>query len=108
MTDYKLSTPLVRVRRFSDDEKLIELQTTNPDLVLWDRTRIKHRWPKFDDAPFLWMTFLSWAAARRTGIIPPDLTYEQWEADVMEIDQNDDDDSDNDAGRPTPEGHDLD
>lgn len=102
MTDFKLSTPHVRVRRFEDEEKTLEIQTTNADLVLWDRTRIKHKWPKFDEAPFLWITFLAWSAARRSGLISPDLKYEQWESDVMEIEQIEDE-SDDDAGRPTQE-----
>jgi len=73
----------VIVRREGYDD--LEVQTANPDLVLWDRTRVKHRWPKFDEAPFMWLTFLSWAAARRTGAIEASYTYERWETDVLEV-----------------------
>ena len=95
----RLGTPRLTVWRASDDEKALEVQTTNADLVLWDRTRIKHKWPKFDEAPFLWMTFLAWAACRRSGLIPPDTTYEAWEADVLEV--SSDDDEETDQGFPT-------
>lgn len=98
-----LKTPRVKVVRESDPEKELDIQTTNADLVLWDRTRIKHKWPKFEDAPFLWMTFISWAAARRSGLIPPDTKYEAWETDVLSVDSTDDDESD-EAGAPFPPG----
>jgi len=96
----KLGTPRFLVRRMSDEEKTLELQATNADLVLWDMTRVKHRWPKFDEAPFLWMTFLSWAAARRTGTITPEITFEEWKADVLEV-TNPDVEPDDESGNPT-------
>lgn len=83
MTDYKLTSPRVRIIRNGTGP--VEIQTTNADLVLWDRTRAKHKWPNFQDAPFLWLTFLSWAAARRTGEIPPDFAYEKWEAETEDV-----------------------
>jgi hypothetical protein len=94
------------VVRESDPEPR-ELQTVNADLVLWDRTRVKHRWPALDDAPFLWLTFVSWAAARRSRLIDPAITYEMWEADTLAIEAiTDDDAAGDDAGRPTPPGPD--
>jgi hypothetical protein len=99
----KLSTPRMRVQR--PDQDPVELQATNADLVLWDRTRGKHRWPKFDEAPFLWVTFLSWAAARRTGVIGAEVTYETWEASVLEVEALDDD-PEGEEGRPTQPGPD--
>jgi hypothetical protein len=83
MGDIKLSSPRVKVIRDGIDP--VEFQTTNADLVLWDRTRAKHKWPTFQDAPFLWLTFLSWAAARRTGAIDPAFTYEKWEAETLDV-----------------------
>jgi len=98
----RLGTPLVKVVRQTDPDKTLEVQTTNADLVLWDRTRAKHKWPKFDDAPFLWLTFISWAGARRSGLITPDFTYEQWERDVLSADATDDEDDE--TGAAFPEG----
>jgi hypothetical protein len=94
--DVKLSSPRVLVTR--GDGSQLDLQTTNADLVLWDMTRTKHKWPKFDEAPFLWLTFLAWAAARRTGHIT-DTTWEAWLADTVDVAAQEDDD---DTGRPTP------
>jgi hypothetical protein len=87
-----------------DGHEDLEVQTDNRDLVLWDRTRIRHKWPKFDEAAFLWLTFLSWSAARRMGAIPPDLTYERWEADVIDVANIDNDADDVGLGSPTPPG----
>lgn len=85
MGDIKLTSPRVRVVR--DGQPDLELQTTNADLVLWDLTRPKQRpvWPKFDEAPMLWLTFLSWAAARRTGAIEPGFTFDRWREDVLDV-----------------------
>src|SRR5262245_52181315 len=84
MADMKLPTPRVRIYRPGDDEP-VELQTVNPDLLWWDRTRLKHRWPKTEDAPILWLTFVSWAAARRSKIIPDAMTYEAWADEALAI-----------------------
>jgi len=100
MGDVRLTSPRVRVLREGFDP--LEVQTDNRDLILWDQTRIRHKWPKFDDAPFLWLTFLSWAAARRTGAIPAEMKLEAWQAEVIEVTAVDDDDDE--AGRPTEPG----
>lgn len=99
--DVRLSTPRLKVIRESD-ETAVELQTTNSDLVRWDRTRTRHKWPTIEDAPFLWLTFIAWAAARRSKVIGPDVTYEAWEADVLEVASlSDEDDPEDETGRPT-------
>jgi hypothetical protein len=105
MGEVQLSTPLLRVLRDGHDP--LEVQVTNADLVRWDRTRFKHKWPPMREAPFLGQTFLAWCAARRTGAIPSDLTYETWEASAIEVANvsKDDDAEDGDQvpGGPTPE-----
>jgi hypothetical protein len=86
MADYKITSPLLRVLRGSlDAPEVLEVQTLNPDLVAWDMTRTKHRWPEVKDAPFKWLTFISWHAARREHAIPSDLTYEAWEASTLDV-----------------------
>jgi len=96
--DIKLSSPRVKVVR--DGVPDLEIQTANPDLVLWDLTRPKHRWPKFDEAPFMWLTFLSWAAARRIGAIETGYTFERWQSEVLEVSAIEDDETP-EAGSPT-------
>lgn len=98
MGDVKLNTPRVRVVRDGLDD--VEIQTTNADLVLWDRTRFKHKWPNVSDAPFLWLTFIAWAAARRTGAITTDTRYETWESTVLEVEALTDEEDE--EGTPTP------
>jgi hypothetical protein len=95
MPEAKLTSPLIRVVMAPKDgtePKPIDVQTTNGDLVLWDRTRATHKWPKFDDAPFLWFTFISWAALRRTGQIPTDMKYEAFEKETLSVEPLDVDD----------------
>lgn len=76
------------------DEPL-EIITDNRDLVRWDVTRAKHKWPNMDEAPMLWATFVSWSAAKRGELYAG--TWEEWsnrdcvsvdfdEADLEEVD----------------------
>jgi hypothetical protein len=98
MGDVKLTSPLVSVIR--EGHETLEVQTDNRDLILWEKTRVKHRWPKFDEAPMTWLTFLAWAAARRTGAIAPDYRWEQWEAETLSVGTVDKDKDDDEGGRP--------
>lgn len=100
MGEIKLTSPRVSVLR--DGQERTEFQTTNADLVLWDRTRAKHKWPTFQEAPFLWLTFISWAAARRTGAIEPAFTYEKWEAETLDVEALTDGDDSPDPTQPEP------
>ena len=100
MGQIRLNTPCIRVVR--DGVPDIELQTINPDLVNWDRTRYRHKWPPTDEAPMLWVTFIAWSAARRTGAIPPDHTYESWESEVLAAEVVTDEEDE--TGTPTTPG----
>lgn len=103
MGEAKLTSPRVLIVREGQPE--LELQTTNADLVAWDLARAKQRpvWPTFQDAPFLWLTFIGWAAARRTGAIETTYTFETWRDEVLEV-TTVDDDEDTEAGSPFPTG----
>lgn len=100
MGDVRLTLPRVLVIRDGHDD--LELQITNPDLLRWDTTRAKHRWPDFRSAPNLWLTFIAWAAARRTGAIVPELKWETWSDQVLEVRNLSDDDAEDDDGIGTP------
>lgn len=105
MADYKITAPRLRVLRGSlDAPEVIEVQTLNPDMVAFDMTRAKHKWPDMQTAPFKWMTFVGWHAARREGRIPADLTYESWEATTLDVTALTDDDEEGGAVDPTPLG----
>jgi hypothetical protein len=95
----KLSSPRATVVR--DGFEPVEIQTDNRDLILWDKTRIRHKWGRMDEQPNLWLTFITWAAARRTGVISPDVKYETWELQVIEVEAHSNDDDD-ELGAPFP------
>lgn len=105
MADYTITSPRLQVLRGSlDAPEVLEVQTLNPDLIVWDMTRSKHKWPEVKDAPWLWMTFIAWAACRREGTIPRDLTWEAWEASVLNVSNLTNDDDAADAVDPTHPG----
>ena len=104
MGDVRLVAPRVRVIRASENgSEPMEIQTDNRDLVGWEQTRLRHKWPKFDEAPFKWLTFLSWSAARRAGLIDNAVTYEAWERDVLSVADTRADEND-EIGSPTHAG----
>jgi hypothetical protein len=99
----KLSAPRVRVIREGHED--LEIQCDNRDMIRWDRTRVKHRWGKADDEPIVWLTFIAWAAATRTGAT--DDTYATWESIVLDVTPLDEDtEAPDEAGDPTQPGPD--
>lgn len=102
MGDVRLSSPRVQVVR--DGHEPLEVQTDNRDMVRWEMTRAKQRppWPKFDEAPIKWLTFLSWSAATRAGLTEDG--YEKWESVTLGVKSLDSDDMTGDEdGRPFAE-----
>ena len=71
-----LYTPRLEV--VLDDGRTLTVQALNPDLVRFDRTAAKHGWPNASSAPFLWLSFLAWAALRRTGAIDEAMTWDKF------------------------------
>ena len=106
VADYKITSPRLQVLRGSlDAPEVLEVQTLNPDLIAWDMTRSKHRWPEVSQAPFLWLTFISWHACRREGRIESGVTYDEWAASVLNVaNLTDDDDEEGGAVSPTRPG----
>lgn len=82
-----------------------EVQTLNPDLIRFDMTRAKHGWPDAQTAPFLWLTFIAWAALKREGAIPAELTWETFSGETCIGVTSVDRDEDSRQGFPTIEGH---
>jgi len=104
MADYKITAPHLRVLRGSlDAPEVIEVQTLTPDMIAFDMTRAKHKWPTMQEAPWVWMAFVAWHACRREGRIPPDLTWETWRDSTLDVTAITDDE-DGDAVDPTPPG----
>jgi len=104
MGEVRLVAPHVRVIRDNGTEPL-EIQTDNRDLLAWESTRIRHKWPKFEEAPFKWLTFISWSASRRAGVVDNTVTYEQWEASVLSVTDTRADENE-ETGRPIDPGPD--
>lgn len=88
--EVRLTSP--RLRIVPADGEPYEVQAENPDLVAWDRARGRYKWPGFQDAPFLWITFVGWAASRRTG--RTDLSFEEFESSTRQVENLTDEDED--------------
>ena len=46
-----------------------DVTVRNADMIRFDRTRAKHKWPSGTEAPILLLTFWVWAALTREGRI---------------------------------------
>ena len=79
----ELPTPTFDV--ILDDGTQHRIQVTNADFLRWDKTASKHGWPEATKAPFLWNTFVCWAALRRTGALDDTFTWEQFEQRAASI-----------------------
>ena len=99
----KLPTVTVELE---DGTVLADLVTDNRDAVRWDVHRANKRWPATGDAPMLWLTFLAWAAANRTGRTL--LTFEAWNDQTIAVNVHEDDDQgDVDPTQPAAESEAL-
>lgn len=99
----RLATPRVTV--ILDDGRTITVQARNPDYLRWDRTAAKHGWPTMQKAPFLWLTFIAWSAARREGLIPDAWTWEAFsETHALQVTAAGDDEGVIEGADPTLPG----
>lgn len=96
-----LTIPRLRVVPIDGDP--YSVQALNPDMINWEETAARHGWKANTPAvaPFKWLTFLAWSAARRTGQIAESVTWDQFAkttAQVTDVSQG------GDQARPTPPG----
>lgn len=90
----KLTSPNISV--LMRDGTSWTVQTENEDLVSWDMVRAPRKWPKLDDAPFLWLTFLAWNAGKRDGL--HELPWDQFKTDCRQVSTADSDDEAENVG----------
>lgn len=62
-----------------NDGKTHDLVIPNASLVAWDRARVQMKWPKLDEAPFLWMTWVAWHHMKAAGLIPLETKFDEFE-----------------------------
>lgn len=99
----RLINPRLAIQLDGTDDP-VEVQTRQSDLILYERTAGKHKWPSLGQAPLLWLTFIGWAAMRRQGLT--DLLFDPFVEQVVGIENLTDDDeaADDDSVLPTLPG----
>jgi hypothetical protein len=68
----KFVVPVLNV--MMDDGATFDVQPTNYEMVMYDRTARKRGWPRPEENQIEWMTFLAWQYLTRTGLLA--LEYE--------------------------------
>ena len=81
-----------------------EVQTLNIDLLMWDRTRARRKWPTADEAPNVWLTFVGWAAMKREGADLRLRTLEQFEEQALSVQPVEEEKGEEQGRGPYPEG----
>ena len=61
----------------------------NRTRVAWDETRAKRKWPKFDEAPFKFQTFLVWRQLVFDGLYSE--SYDKFEETCIDVEVQDGD-----------------
>ena len=80
-----LTIPRLRVVPLDGAEYTV--QALNPDMINWEETAARHGWKANTPsvAPFKWLTFLAWSAARRTGQIDQAVSWETFAATTAQV-----------------------
>jgi hypothetical protein len=97
----QLSSPRLRV--VLGDDRVVQVQAINADLVRFDMVKARHKeWPTAEEGPLLWVTFVAWAALRRTAVIPESVTWDDFWQSAQDVENLTDDSPDgSDAVDPT-------
>lgn len=88
--DVKLKVPKVHV--IMEDGRTWDVQTDNRDMIRWDENAGKRGWPDPSKAPFLWLTFIAWAALRRQGLV--ELSWDDFRGQALEVSSQEDEELD--------------
>ena len=75
-----------------DGQDPITVKPRQADLLLFERTAARHKWPDMAAAPFTFLSFCAWAALHRTGQYTK--TWEEFAAEVAEVVPVEDDEVD--------------
>lgn len=103
----KLSNPRVHVIMVDGSEW--DAQTLNPDLMAYERTAVKHKWPTPAESPVSWLTFIAWSAGRREGLIPSTMLWEQFsQTECAEVSNADGSETAGTRVDPTDQAADID
>ena len=97
-----MSSGQLDIEVFLVDREPFTVTTTLLDHNTWDLTRARHKWPTAQDAPLTWMGFLAWAAARRTGAIERELTWELFLGQCLSVRRPEDAEEDEGAAPVDP------
>jgi hypothetical protein len=95
--------PMPRIQVWPAEGPPYVVQGYGSDMILFEETAAKHRWERLGPgtAPMRWTYFMAWAASRREGLIPPDVTWEVFKTTVKFCA-----DVPTEPARPTPPGPD--
>jgi hypothetical protein len=87
-TDREFTVPQVRLHFTSYGSAVVEIR--NADRLQWDLTAPRKKWGKASDVPVLAQTFVSFCAAKREKAIPDGMTWEQFQDELIALEDVED------------------
>jgi hypothetical protein len=83
----RLSTPRVRYRLADDPDTVVEIQAINVDILAWEESAARHKWPKPEDGnAFHWLNFLAWHHSTRVArTLPETMTLKEFHRAALEV-----------------------
>lgn len=85
--------------QLTPDGELIHVLCSQRDMLRWEETQHRNKWPDGDKAPFLLAWFLAWSALSGKGELPEGMRkWEEFKAKVVGVGP------DGDGGELTPTG----
>lgn len=82
-----------------DDGSVYVVRISNREYIAWDKTAPRKKWGSAKDVPFLASSFMAWAAARREGQPPGQLSFDAFQDRAEEV--KDLEQEEEDIARPT-------
>jgi hypothetical protein len=72
--DKVLRMPVFRFQLVGGGEQSVTVP--NSVQVQWEMERVRSRYPTSSEAPTLWASWLTWATARRDGLVDTDMPFQ--------------------------------
>lgn len=78
-------------------DQTYDVQTITADMIVYERVARQMKWPMPGTdgiGPITYLTYLCWAAMKRTGVIGSDVSWDLFSSEVQDVDPDEEEDAD--------------
>jgi hypothetical protein len=99
--DEGISLPGQRFTITFTDGRAHTVRLMQRDYIAWDKTTARQKWGSAQDAPFLFQTFVAYAAAKRLELLERGTSFDAFCDAIADVSPARDDDGEDGVTRPT-------